>query len=173
MPLYSLDGVAPEIADDAWVAPTAVLIGRVRLLPGASVWWGAVLRGDNEWIELGEGSNIQDNSVCHTDPGAPLTVGAGVTVGHKAILHGCTVGDGALVGMGATVLNHATVGDHALIGAGALVAERKTIPPRALAVGAPARVIRELSDEDVAAFGEGAVRYRANAARYRQGCVIV
>ncbi|MEM8665553.1 MAG: gamma carbonic anhydrase family protein [Pseudomonadota bacterium] len=171
MPLYALDGIAPEIAPDAYVAPTAVLIGRVRLKKGASVWWNAVLRGDNEWIELGEGSNVQDGTVCHTDPGAPLTLGEGVTVGHAAILHGCTVGNGALIGMGAVVLNHATVGDEALVGARALVAEHKEIPARSLALGAPAKVVRTLSDDDVARMRGGAERYVANGARYAAGCI--
>ena len=171
--LYELDGVAPEVADSAWIAPTAVLIGKVRIGPNASVWWNAVLRGDNEWIELGEGSNVQDNAVCHTDVGAPLTVGAGVTVGHTAILHSCTIGDGALVGMGASVLNHAQVGQEALIGAGALVAQGKSIPARSLAVGAPARVVRDLTDEQVAAIAKGCSDYVAKAVRYRSHCQAV
>lgn len=171
MPLYALDGEVPEIAGDAYVAPTAVLIGRVRLRPGASVWWNAVLRGDNEWIELGEGSNIQDGTVCHTDMGAPLTIGAGVTVGHNAILHGCTIGDGALVGMGATVLNHAVIGPKCLIGAGALVGEGKDIPAQSLVLGVPGKVVRTLSDADAHALSAGAVGYVGNAKRYAKGCV--
>lgn len=171
MPLYALDGQRPDIHPDAFVAETAVLIGRVRLAAGASVWWGAVLRGDNEWITLGEGSNIQDNSVCHTDPGAPLQIGRDVTVGHCAILHGCTIGDGALIGMGAAVLNHAVIGTGALVGAAALVPEGKEIPAASLALGAPAKVVRTLSDEDRANLFGGAARYVANAARYRSGCV--
>lgn len=170
MPLYEIDGARPEIAEGAYVAPTATLIGRVRLLAGSSVWWGAVLRGDNDWIELGEGSNIQDNAVCHTDEGVPLTVGAGVTVGHSVILHGCTVGDGALIGMGATLLNHAVIGPRALIGAGALVPERKTIAEAVLAVGSPARVVRDLSDDERASLATAAENYMAKASRYAAGC---
>ncbi|MEM8551422.1 MAG: gamma carbonic anhydrase family protein [Pseudomonadota bacterium] len=173
MPLYALDGQAPEIAPDAFVAPTAVIIGRVRLLAGASVWWNAVLRGDNEWIEVGEGSNIQDGTVCHTDMGAPLTVEAGVTVGHNAILHGCRIGEGALVGMGATVLNHAVIGAHSLVGAGALVGEGKSIPPRSLVLGVPGKIARTLSDQDVAQLGAAAKSYVTNSARYAAGCVPV
>ena len=173
MPVYALDGVAPELGESAFVAPTAVLIGRVRLAPPASVWWNAVLRGDNEWIDVGEGSNIQDGVVCHTDMGAPLTIGSHVTVGHAAILHGCTLGAGSLIGMGATVLNHAMVGEGTLVGAGALVPEGKVIPPRVLAVGAPARVVRELSDADVASLAASSDGYVKNAARYRAGCVLV
>jgi len=170
MPLYDLAGARPEIDPDAWVAPTAVLIGRVRLKRGASVWWNAVLRGDNEWIEVGEGSNVQDGAVCHTDPGCPLTIGAGVTVGHNVVLHGCTVGDGALVGMGATVLNRAVIGRGALIGAGALVPEGKAIAPGTLAVGAPARVVRDLTEEEIAGIAKGSEGYVANWQRFRDAC---
>ncbi|MEM0908332.1 MAG: gamma carbonic anhydrase family protein [Pseudomonadota bacterium] len=170
MPLYALDGALPDLAPAHWVAPTAVLIGRVRLLHEASVWWNAVLRGDNEWITLGEGSNIQDGVICHTDMGAPLTVGSGVTVGHGAILHGCTVGDGALVGMGATVLNHAAIGAQCLLGAGALVPEGKTIPERSLAVGAPARVVRTLDAAEIEAIAASAKRYVNNWMRYATSC---
>ncbi len=170
MPLYAIDGAVPDIHPDAWVAPTAVLIGRVRLKAGASVWWNAVLRGDNEWIELGEGSNVQDGVVCHTDMGAPLTIGPRVTVGHAAILHGCTVGEGSLIGMGATVLNHATIGAESLIGANALVPEGKSVPPRMLAVGAPARAVRELSAEQIAGMAAGTARYVENARRYAATC---
>lgn len=170
MPLYAIDGIAPEIAASAWVAPTAVLIGRVRLLPGASVWWGAVLRGDNEQIVVGAGANVQDNCVCHTDIGAPLTIGAGATVGHAVILHGCTIGDGALIGMGAVVLNHAVIGTAALLGAKSLVGEGKSIADRTLAVGAPARAVRSLSDAEISRIRDGAEQYVANAARFREGC---
>ncbi|MEM8664106.1 MAG: gamma carbonic anhydrase family protein [Pseudomonadota bacterium] len=170
MPTYALEGVTPELAPGHFVAPTAVLIGRVRLAAEASVWWNAVLRGDNEWIEIGARSNVQDNAVCHTDMGAPLTVGAGVTVGHSAILHGCTVGDDCLIGMGATVLNHATIGPECLIGAGALVTEGKTIPPRSLVIGSPGRVVRALTADDIAAIKASAARYVENAARYAAGC---
>ena len=168
MPGYALGDYTPELppAGEYWIAPNAIVVGRVRLKPGAAVWFGAVLRGDNEWIEVGEGSNVQDNAVCHTDMGAPLTIGRNVTVGHSAILHGCTLGDGALVGMGATVLNHAHVGAGALIGANALVPERKEIPPGALAVGAPVKVVRELNDEQKAAMLQGAANYVSNWRRF-------
>lgn len=167
--IWELDGVAPEIAPDAWVAPDAQLIGRIVLEEEASVWWAAVLRGDNEEIRIGRGSNVQDGCVFHTDPGFPLRIGADVTVGHKAILHGCTVGDGALIGMGATILNGAVIGEGALIGAGALVAEGKQIPPGALVMGAPGRVVRQLDDAAIAGLRQSAARYRANAARFRAG----
>jgi carbonic anhydrase/acetyltransferase-like protein (isoleucine patch superfamily) len=167
--LYQLDGVAPELAEDAWVAPTAVLVGRVILARGASVWWGAVLRGDNEPITIGPGSNVQDGCVLHTDPGFPLTIGESVTIGHQAMLHGCTIGDGALVGIGAVVLNGATVGEGALLGARSLLAEGKSVPPGTLALGAPARVVRELTEEERARIREGSRHYVENAARYRRG----
>jgi carbonic anhydrase/acetyltransferase-like protein (isoleucine patch superfamily) len=127
--LFELDGVQPDIVDpgSVWIAPSAMVIGKVRLHPGASVWFGAVLRGDNEWIDIGPDTNVQDMVMMHTDMGFPLTVGRGCTIGHKAILHGCTLGDYALVGMGATVLNGAHIGNHAIVGANALVPERKTI----------------------------------------------
>lgn len=167
--IWELDGTAPQVAPDAWVAPDAQLIGRVVLEDMASVWWAAVLRGDNEEIRIGRGSNVQDGCVFHTDPGFPLRIGADVTVGHKAILHGCTVHDGALIGMGATILNGAVIGEGALIGAGALVAEGKEIPPGALVMGAPGRVVRQLDAAAIARLRDSAARYRANAARYRAG----
>lgn len=144
--IWDLDGIAPEIAADAWVAPDAQLMGRVVLEPGASVWFGAVLRGDNEEIRVGRNSNVQDLTVCHTDIGFPLTIGANCTIGHRAILHGCTIEDGALIGMGAIILNGARIGAGSLIGAGALVAENKVIPPGSLVMGAPGKVVRELDE---------------------------
>lgn len=170
MPLFRLAGIEPDVDPGAWVAPTAVLIGRVRLRRGASVWWNAVLRGDNEWIEVGEGANVQDGTVCHTDPGCPLTIGAGVTVGHRVILHGCTVEEGALVGMGAIVLNRAVIGRGVLLGAGALVPEGRAIPPGTLAVGAPARVVRDLTEEEIADIARASRGYVANAERYLDAC---
>jgi carbonic anhydrase/acetyltransferase-like protein (isoleucine patch superfamily) len=151
MPLFSLDGHRPDIAKSGacYVAETAVLIGKVRIKAGASVWFGAVLRGDNEWIEIGERSNVQDNCTLHTDPGFPLVVGVGCTIGHNVILHGCTIGDGTLIGMGATVMNGAQVGRNCIVGAGALVREKTTIPDNSLVVGSPARKIR---DNDEAAI---------------------
>jgi carbonic anhydrase/acetyltransferase-like protein (isoleucine patch superfamily) len=169
MTVYALDGVAPEIAPDAWVAPGAHVLGRVVLEAGASVWFGCTLRGDNEMIHVGAGSNLQENTVCHTDPGCPLVIGKGCTVGHKAMLHGCTLGDNVLIGMGATVLNGAKIGDNCLIGAGALITEGKEIPPGSLVMGMPGKVVRELSDEQIAGLRLSAERYQANAARFRAG----
>ena len=171
MPLWSLDGVLPELSadGDCWVAPDATLIGKVRLLAGASVWFGAVLRGDNELIEIGRCSNIQDLSVLHTDMGFPLTIGADVTVGHRAMLHGCTVGDNSLVGMGATILNGARIGRNCIIGAGALIGEGKEIPDNSLVVGMPGKVIRTLDDKAAAAILGSARHYVENARRYAKG----
>lgn len=167
--LYELDGVRPRLAADCWVAPTAVLIGRVVLEAGASVWWGAVLRGDNEPITVGEGSNVQDGCVLHTDPGFPLTIGADVTVGHMAMLHGCTIGEGSLVGIGAVILNGARIGRQCLIGAGALVPEGKEIPDRSLVLGTPGKVVGEVRPEQIARMAAGTEAYVANGRRYRQG----
>src|SRR5688572_25203835 len=141
MTLYAIDGAAPQLGEDAWAAPSADLIGDVRLGARASVWFGAVIRADNTPILIGKDSNIQDGAIGHSDPGAPLTIGAGVTVGHQAILHGCTVQDGALIGMGARVLNGAVIGERCLVGAGALVTESKTFEPGLLIVGSPARAL--------------------------------
>ena len=146
MALYRLDGQAPALDAECWIAPDAVLIGKVRVEAGASVWFGAVLRGDNETILVGARTNIQDLSVLHTDPGFPLTIGQGCTVGHRAILHGCTIGENTLVGMGAIVLNGAVVGRNCLIGAGALIAEGKTIPDNSLVLGMPGKVVRTLDE---------------------------
>jgi carbonic anhydrase/acetyltransferase-like protein (isoleucine patch superfamily) len=148
MAIYSLDGVAADLPADGhyWIAPSADVIGKVRLLENASVWFGAVLRGDNEWISVGEGSNVQDGCVLHTDMGAPLTIGKNCTIGHKAILHGCTIGDNSLIGMGAIVLNHAAIGKNCLIGAGALVGEGKVIPDNSLVVGSPGKIIRTIDE---------------------------
>lgn len=171
MTLYSLDGIAPSVPapDRFWVAPGAHVIGRVTLGDGVSVWFGAVLRGDNEPIVIGAGTNLQEHVICHTDPGAPVSVGARCTIGHRALLHGCTIGEGSLVGMGATILNHARIGRGCLIGAGALVTERKEIPDGALVMGAPARVVRILSEAESAALRLSAERYVANMARFRDG----
>ncbi|MBB4211419.1 carbonic anhydrase/acetyltransferase-like protein (isoleucine patch superfamily) [Rhodothalassium salexigens DSM 2132] len=169
--IYSLDGIEPDIERAAFIAPDATLVGRVRLCTGASIWYHATLRGDNEWIEIGADSNIQDNSVLHTDMGAPLTVGEGVTVGHRVTLHGCTVEDGALVGMGSIVLNHATIGAGAILGAGSLVPEGKEIPAGVLAVGSPARVVRDLKPQEVNLLKASAVHYVQNARRHHDGVV--
>jgi carbonic anhydrase/acetyltransferase-like protein (isoleucine patch superfamily) len=155
MPLFSLRGENPDVAppDQCYVVESAIVIGRVRIKAGASIWYGAVLRGDNEWIEIGERTNIQDNCTLHTDPGYPLTVGPGCTIGHNAILHGCSIGKNTLIGMGAIVLNGAQVGDNCVIGAGALVGERKVIPDNTVAVGSPARKLRD-TDEATSKFNE-------------------
>jgi carbonic anhydrase/acetyltransferase-like protein (isoleucine patch superfamily) len=171
MSLYTLDGIAPELPDDGdvWIAPGARLIGRVVLRKGASVWFNAVLRGDTDLIEVGEESNVQDGAVCHTDPGLQLRIGRGCTIGHMAILHGCTIGDGSLVGMGATVLNGAVIGRETLIGAGALVTEGREIPEHVLAVGRPAKPVRDLTAEEIAGLARSAAGYRARMLRYREG----
>jgi len=167
--IYALDGIAPQIAPDAWVAPDANLIGKVVLDPESSVWFGATLRGDNEEIRLGRGSNIQENSVLHTDMGYPLVIGADCTIGHKAMLHGCTIGEGSLIGMGATVLNGAKIGRFCLIGAGALITEGKEIPDFSLVMGAPGKVVRQLDEAAQKRLLKSAAGYRANAARFRAG----
>jgi carbonic anhydrase/acetyltransferase-like protein (isoleucine patch superfamily) len=151
MPVFSLFDQAPDMAppDQCYVAETAIVIGRVRIMAGVSLWFGAVLRGDNEWIEIGERTNIQDNCTLHTDPGFPLTVGSGVTVGHNAILHGCLIGNNTLIGMGAVVMNGAQVGSNCIVGAGALVAEKAVVPDNALVVGSPARKIRDNDDATI------------------------
>ena len=168
MPLYAIDELAPALGPGAWAAPSADLIGDVRLGPRASVWFGAVIRADNTRILIGEESNIQDGAVGHSDPGAPLTIGPRVTVGHQAILHGCTIGEGALVGMGARVLNGAIIGDRCLVGAGALVTEGKRFEAGLLIVGAPARVLRPLSEQELAMLELSAAHYANKAAYYAQ-----
>jgi carbonic anhydrase/acetyltransferase-like protein (isoleucine patch superfamily) len=175
MTLYIVDGVSPDLPDAGayWIAPSADVMGRIRLLRDASVWFGAVLRGDNEWITIGEGSNVQDGCVLHSDMGAPLTVGRDCTIGHKAILHGCTIGDNSLIGMGATVLNHAVIGKNCLIGAGALIPERKIIPDNTLVVGAPGKVIRTLDDEAVAGLLKSAQGYVRNWKRFAAGLHVI
>src|ERR1700749_1141776 len=145
MAIYELDGVRPETEGDHWIAENAVVLGRVILKRNASVWFGATLRGDNDPITVGENSNVQDNSVLHTDLGSPLTIGANVTVGHQVMLHGCTIGDGSLIGIGAVVLNGAKIGKNCLVGAGALITENKAFPDGSMILGSPAKVVRELS----------------------------
>jgi len=171
MPIYELDGQAPEFPADNkyWVAETAVLIGKVRLKTDASVWFGAVLRGDNEWIELGVRSQIQDNATLHTDPGFPLTIGEDCVIGHKVMLHGCTIGNNSLIGMGAIVLNGARIGNNSLVGAGALVTEGKSFPDNSLIVGSPARVIRNLDEKAVAQIRAGADIYVRRSQNYAKG----
>jgi carbonic anhydrase/acetyltransferase-like protein (isoleucine patch superfamily) len=174
MPLISFDGVAPEIADGGrcWIAPTATLIGRVRLAIDASVWFGAVLRGDNEPVVVGERSNIQDLCILHTDPGFPVSIGADCTIGHGSIVHGCTIGDNSLVGMGAVVLNGAVVGRNCLIGAGAVIPERREIPDNSLVLGAPGKVIRALDGPQVRALTESAATYVERWKRYRGSAIV-
>lgn len=171
--IYTLEGIAPEIAIDAWVADTAVLIGKVVLEEDANVWFGAVLRGDNEEIRVGRGSNVQENSVLHTDMGYPLTIGANCTIGHKAMLHGCTIGDGSLIGMGATLLNGSKIGKGCLIGAGALITEGKEIPDGSLVMGAPGKVVRVLDEEARMRLLMSARGYQANARRFAKGLKLI
>lgn len=166
MPLYAIDGQSPDLASSAWAAPSADLIGDVRLAERSSVWFGAVIRADNTPILVGEESNIQDGAVGHSDPGAPLTIGARVTIGHQAIVHGCTISDECLIGMGARILNGAVLGAQCLVGAGALITEGKKFEAGSLIVGMPARAIRPLSDEEKAALRVSAVHYAEKAARY-------
>ena len=169
MPVYSLDGSNPELAAESWVAPTAVLIGRVRLKHDASVWFGAVLRADDEPIEIGARSNVQDNCVFHVDPGYPLTIGEDCTIGHHAMLHGCTIGSNSLVGMCATVPNGARIGRNCLIGAHALITENKVIPDNSVVMGAPGRVVRESDDQGARGLTQAAAVYVARWRRYRRG----
>ncbi len=167
--IYALDGIAPEIHPDTWVADDANLIGKVVLEQGASIWFGCTLRGDNEEIRVGENSNVQENCVLHTDMGSPLTIGANCTIGHKAMLHGCTIGDGSLIGMGAVVLNGAQIGKGCLIGAGALITEGKVIPDGSLVMGAPGKVVRSLDAAAQEKLLKSAASYRANMQRFRDG----
>ena len=165
--IYALGERSPElIGDGHFVAANATVIGYVRLLPESSIWFNCVLRGDNEPIEIGAGSNVQDGSVLHTDPGFPLTIGTGVTVGHKAMLHGCTIGDNSLIGIGSTILNGARIGRNCLVGAHSLVTEGKSFEDGHLILGAPARAVRKLTDEEIAGMTESARHYVANAARF-------
>ncbi|TNF11495.1 MAG: gamma carbonic anhydrase family protein [Rhodobacteraceae bacterium] len=171
--IYELDGIAPQISAGAWVAPDANLIGKVVLEEAASVWFGCTLRGDNEEIRVGRGSNVQENVVCHTDMGFPLVIGADCTIGHKAMLHGCIIGDGSLIGMGATVLNGAKIGKGCLIGAGALITEGKEIPDGSLVMGAPGKIVRELDEAARQRLLASAEHYRQNAARFSKGLRVV
>ena len=169
MALYEIDGLAPTLGQGAWVAPSADLIGDVRLGARASIWFGAIIRADNTPILLGEESNFQDGAIGHSDPGAPLTIGVRVTVGHQAILHGCTVEDESLIGMGARILNGAVIGTQCIVGAGALVTEGKRFEPRSLIVGSPARSVRQISAEQVELLRLSAAHYAEKAARYADG----
>ncbi|MFT6605511.1 MAG: carbonic anhydrase/acetyltransferase-like protein (isoleucine patch superfamily) [Halocynthiibacter sp.] len=170
MTLYALGDHRPELPEngDFWIAPDANVMGKVKVCEGSSIWFGATLRGDNELIILGKGSNIQENCVLHTDMGFPLTIGENCTIGHKVMLHGCTIGDGSLIGMGATVLNGAVIGKNCLIGAGALITEGKHIPDGSLVMGAPGKVVRTFSDEEAARIALGALSYQKNMRRFRE-----
>lgn len=169
MPLYTLGDLTPRLAEGAWTAPSADLIGDVRLGPRASVWFGAVIRADNTPIIVGEESNVQDGSICHSDPGFPLTIGARVTVGHQAILHGCTIADDCLIGMAARILNGAVIESECIVGAGALITEGKRFPSGSLIVGAPARVVRQVTDEEKQMLRVSAAHYAEKATGYAAG----
>lgn len=171
MALHILDGIAPELPAEGscWIAASADVIGRVRLERNASIWFNAVLRGDNELISVGEGSNVQDGCVLHTDMGSPLTVGRNCTIGHKVMLHGCTIGDNTLVGIGSIILNNAVIGKNCLIGAHSLVSERKVIPDNSLVMGSPGKVVRELDAEAIARLSAAAASYVRNWQRYAKG----
>ncbi|WP_053844429.1 gamma carbonic anhydrase family protein [Paracidovorax avenae] len=169
MALYELDGMIPRVAESAWVAGSAEVMGNVVLGEDASIWFGAVLRGDNETLAIGAGSNVQDGSVLHSDPGQPLTLGERVTVGHKVVLHGCTVGDESLIGIGAVVLNGAKIGRNCLVGAGALVTEGKEFPDGSMILGSPAKAVKQLTPEQIEGLRRSAQVYIANARRFRAG----
>ena len=168
MPAHSLDGISPELPEEGayWIAPTATVIGKVRLGKGVSVWFGAVIRGDGEPIAIGDNTNVQENTVVHTDPGFPVSIGSGCTIGHRALIHGCAIGNNVLVSMGAIVLNGARIGDNSLIGAGALVPEGREIPPGSLVLGMPGKVVRQLSDNEIARLRGSAAHYVANWKRF-------
>jgi carbonic anhydrase/acetyltransferase-like protein (isoleucine patch superfamily) len=169
MALYELDGVAPQLGTGAWVADSAEVIGNVRLGENASIWFGAVLRGDNETMTIGRNSNVQDMSMLHSDPGCPLTIGENVTIGHQVMLHGCTIGDNSLIGIQAVVLNNAKIGRNSIVGAGSVVTEGKEFPDNSLIFGSPAKVMRTISDEDAARLRHGSDHYVNNAVRYAKG----
>ena len=169
MAVYSLDGIAPRVAASAWIADSAQVIGDVELAEGVSIWFGAVLRGDNDLLRIGRGSNIQDASVLHSDVGKPLTVGEDVTVGHQVMLHGCTIGDGSLVGIGAVVLNGARIGRNCLVGAGALVTEGKEFADGSMIIGSPAKAVRPVTPEQLEGIRKGVLGYVDNARRFRDG----
>ncbi len=169
MALYELDGQAPTLGQNAWVADSAQVIGKVTLEENASVWFGTIIRGDSEHIHIGKNSNVQDASVLHADPGVPLTLGENVSIGHQVMLHGCTIGDGSLIGIGAIVLNHAKIGKNCLVGAGALVTEGKEFPDGSMILGSPAKVVKQLSPEQIAGLQRIARHYVENAEQFRKG----
>ena len=168
MAIFELDGNAPRLDEGAWVAESAEVIGRVELHRNTSVWPKVVIRGDNDFIQIGEGSNVQDASILHTDPGYPLIIGKQVTVGHQVMLHGCHVGDGSLIGIGAVILNGAKIGKNCLVGAGALVTEGKEFPDGSMILGSPAKAVKTLTSEQIAGIEDIAGRYVKNAQRYQQ-----
>jgi len=171
MAIFELDGQAPELPADGlyWIAETAIVVGKVRLKSEASIWYGAVLRGDNEWIELGKRSQIQDNCTLHTDPGFPLTIGKACVIGHNVVLHGCTIGDQSLIGMGAIVLNGAKIGANSLVGAGALITEGKEFPDNSVILGSPAKAVRETDDKVRAMIARAADVYVRRWKQYQKG----
>lgn len=169
MPVYTLPDHLPEIAADAYLAPGAILIGNVILKPRASVWFGGIIRADNDLITIGEGSNVQDGSMLHVDPGFPLTLEQNVTIGHKVMLHGCTIGEQSLIGIGSIVLNGAKIGKRSLVGANSLIAEGKEFPDGVLIIGSPGRVVRELTEQEQDRLLLSAQHYQSNARRYRDG----
>ena len=169
MAVYELEGVAPQIAESAWIADSAQVMGDVQLGADASVWFGTVVRGDTAHITIGEGTNVQDASVLHADEGMPLTIGRHVTVGHQVMLHGCTIGDESLIGIGVIVLNGAKIGKNCLVGAGALVTEGKEFPDGSMIIGSPARVVRQLTPEQIEGLRRSAQHYIHNARRFRAG----
>lgn len=173
MTFYALGADKPQLHKDTWVAADANLIGKVVMLAGSSVWFGSTIRADHEVILIGEGTNVQENTVMHIDKGFPLTIGTNCTIGHKVMLHGCTVGDNTLIGMGATVLNGAKIGKNCLIGAGALITEGKEIPDGALVMGVPGKVVRQLDDEAIAKLAASALHYQENMRRFRDSLKIV
>jgi carbonic anhydrase/acetyltransferase-like protein (isoleucine patch superfamily) len=172
LPRYALTSIVPDIAADAWTAPGCIIIGNVELAAEASVWFGAVIRGDNERIVVGRRSNVQDGAVLHTDPGFPLHIGSDCTIGHQAMLHGCTIGDGSLIGIGAVVLNGARIGKGCLIGAKALIPEGREIPDGSLVMGLPGKVVRSLTLAEIDGLRASAAHYVANAARFRAGLLV-
>ena len=171
MPIYALDGQAPDLPEpnEYWVAPDANLIGRVKLAKDVGIWFGGTLRGDNEWITIGAGTNVQEGTVMHTDMGSPLTIGENCTIGHRAMLHGCIIGNNTLIGMGATILNNAKIGNNCLVGANALITEGKEFPDGALIVGSPAKVVRMLDEQAFARIALSAESYARNWKRFAAG----
>ena len=173
MAIYALGDIEPQLHDSVWVADSASVIGNVVMEEGSSVWFGAVIRGDNDLVTIGEGSNIQDGSVVHIDPGFPLLLERNVTIGHKVMLHGCTVGEQSLIGIGSTVLNGAKIGKYSIVGANSLIAEGKEFPDGVLILGSPGRVVRQLTEEEQAGLMRPAQHYQDNAVRYRENLSVI